>query len=75
VAEDGLAAAVLTMSAHREIRLFHPVYNFVCLSGNTGRMRIIMESPGNRISTKEYPFCLSTVMDNTSALSGNGTAR
>ena len=35
--------------------------NLVCLGGNTGRVRLDMESLGNRIGTEEYPFCLGIV--------------
>jgi hypothetical protein len=59
--EDGLAGAVLTISAHREVGLFQPVDNLVCLGGNTGRVRLVMESPGNRVGMEEHPFCLSIV--------------
>lgn len=45
----------------REVGLFQPVDNLVCLGGNTGRVRLDMESLGNRIGTEEHPFCLSIV--------------
>ena len=45
----------------KEVRLFQPVDNLVCLGGNTGRVRLVMESLGNRIGTGEHPFCLSIV--------------
>jgi hypothetical protein len=44
-----------------EVGLFQPVDNLVCLGGNTGRVRLAMESLGNRIDTEEHPFCLSIV--------------
>lgn len=34
-----------------EIGLFQPVDNLVCLGGNTGRVRLDVESLGNRVGT------------------------
>lgn len=45
----------------KEVRLFQPVDNLVCLGGNTGRVRLVTESLGNKIGTMEHPFCLSIV--------------
>jgi hypothetical protein len=44
-----------------EVGLSQPVDNLVCLGGNTGRVRLNMESLGNRVGTKEHPFCHSIV--------------
>jgi hypothetical protein len=40
----------------KEVRLFQPVDNLVCLGGNTGRVRLDMESLENRVDTEEHPF-------------------
>ena len=45
-----------------EVGLFQPVNNLVCLGGNTGRVRLVMKSLGNRLGTEEHPFCLSILL-------------